>query len=181
MKIYCLGDSLTYGYGVNYGDGWVELVNKSDLPFDLYNAGINGDTLEGMRLRLGHKKDWSGFEMVTLLGGTNDILMGAHFESCYQKYTRICDEILEKGLKPIIMIPMEMVYDYGQCNEELEKYRECLLQYAEDNKFLSIDFHSLFREGMQKGENLMDGDVHPNKRGYYLMAELVKNKFLSLV
>lgn len=181
MKILCLGDSLTQGYGVNYGLGWVELLNKDGTNMELYNEGLNGDTLEGMRLRLGHKKDLKIYKAVTLMGGTNDILMGANFESCYQKYKRICDEIIEKGSKPIIMAPMEVVYDYGNINKQIKKYHDVLLELSEEKECIFIDFHSLFEEAKNRCENVMDGDVHPNEKGYYLMAELVKSKLSSLV
>ena len=42
MRIYCLGDSLTTGYGVSGSDCWVRRVAVK-TGFDMINAGLNGD------------------------------------------------------------------------------------------------------------------------------------------
>ena len=44
MKIVCLGDSLTYGYGVPRKDGWVSLAARA-TGHTLVNRGVSGDTL----------------------------------------------------------------------------------------------------------------------------------------
>ena len=44
MKIVCLGDSLTYGYGVPRKDGWVSLAAQA-TGHTLVNKGVSGDTL----------------------------------------------------------------------------------------------------------------------------------------
>lgn len=101
-----LGDSLTHGYGVPEGQGWVELL-AHDLAFKgsyMENHGIDGDTLQGMynrlerilsaKVRAPKSHESSGLaEGVTsktapvlcLLGGTNDILMGRSADYCFKK------------------------------------------------------------------------------------------------
>ena len=41
MKIVCLGDSLTYGYGVPQKDGWVSLAAQA-TGHTLVNRGVSG-------------------------------------------------------------------------------------------------------------------------------------------
>lgn len=91
-----LGDSLTHGYGVPEGQGWVELL-AHDLAFKgscMENHGIDGDTLQGMynrlerilsaQVRAPEPYKSSGLaegnasktaSILCLLGGTNDILI----------------------------------------------------------------------------------------------------------
>lgn len=101
-----LGDSLTHGYGVPKGQGWVELL-AHDLAFkDSYmeNHGKDGDTLQGMynrlerilsdQVRAPEPHESSGLAegdasetttILCLLGGTNDILMGRSADYCFKK------------------------------------------------------------------------------------------------
>lgn len=101
-----LGDSLTHGYGVPEGQGWVELL-AHDLAFKgsyMENHGIDGDTLQGMYNRLERilsaqvkppeVHESSGLaegdasktaSILCLLGGTNDILMGRSADYCFKK------------------------------------------------------------------------------------------------
>lgn len=101
-----LGDSLTHGYGVPEGQGWVELLAR-DLAFKgshMENHGLDGDTLQGMYNRLERilsaqvrvpvphessglaKADASNTaSTLCLLGGTNDILMGRSADYCFKK------------------------------------------------------------------------------------------------
>lgn len=101
-----LGDSLTHGYGVPDGQGWVELL-AHDLAFKgsyMENHGIDGDTLQGMynrlerilsaQVRAPKPHGSSGLAegdasetttILCLLGGTNDILMGRSADYCFKK------------------------------------------------------------------------------------------------
>lgn len=101
-----LGDSLTHGYGVPEGQGWVELL-AHDLAFKgsyMENHGIDGDTLQGMynclerilsaQVRAPEPYKSSGLaegnasktaSILCLFGGTNDILMGRSADYCFKK------------------------------------------------------------------------------------------------
>ena len=101
-----LGDSLTHGYGVPEGQGWVELLAR-DLAFKgsyMENHGIDGDTLQGMynrlerllsvQVKVPESHESSGLaegdadknaSILCLLGGTNDILMGRSADYCFKK------------------------------------------------------------------------------------------------
>ena len=50
MKIICIGDSLTEGYGVGRPENWVTLLNERSEN-DIINKGISGDTTGGMLAR----------------------------------------------------------------------------------------------------------------------------------
>ena len=50
MSIICIGDSLTFGYGVNESENWVSVVSKR-IKERIINKGIPGDTTCQMKER----------------------------------------------------------------------------------------------------------------------------------
>jgi len=46
LSIVCIGDSLTFGYGVNKSENWVSLV-ATRVKEKIINKGIPGDTTSG--------------------------------------------------------------------------------------------------------------------------------------
>ena len=52
MKLFCLGDSLTFGFGMSRNVRWTTLVEQ-ETGWQVVNRGINGDTTGGMLARLG--------------------------------------------------------------------------------------------------------------------------------
>ena len=77
MEIICIGDSLTYGYGVRRTQRWTELATERS-GWKLINHGVCGDTTGGMLVRmreilrdLHSGKDERCF---LLMGGYNDLV-----------------------------------------------------------------------------------------------------------
>ncbi len=50
-KLICIGDSLTFGYGVHLSQRWTRLCAQ-ETGWELANEGINGDTTGGMLARM---------------------------------------------------------------------------------------------------------------------------------
>lgn len=74
MKIVCLGDSLTTGYNLAPGEGWVDLLNR-ETPHLWVNAGVAGDTSTGLLVRLQSQALPQKPDMVLFMGGDNDIML----------------------------------------------------------------------------------------------------------
>ena len=51
MKLICIGDSLTFGYGVRPFQRWTRLCAQ-ETGWEIVNEGISGDTTGGMLVRL---------------------------------------------------------------------------------------------------------------------------------
>lgn len=51
MKLICIGDSLTFGYGVRPSRRWTRLCAQ-ETGWEIVNEGISGDTTGGMLVRL---------------------------------------------------------------------------------------------------------------------------------
>ena len=75
--IHCFGDSLTEGYGVLPGEGWVALADHALKGITLYNHGLSGsmasDILDRLSAASGRVRKGEGY---FFMGGTNDILFG---------------------------------------------------------------------------------------------------------
>lgn len=74
MKIACIGDSLTYGFGLSRRDAWPSILGEFGL--EGVNLGINGDTTYGMLARLSQNLISDRFTHCVIMGGTNDIWFG---------------------------------------------------------------------------------------------------------
>ena len=48
MEIICFGDSITRGYDVPYGQGWVEICDASIENVHFTNYGEDGCSVQGM-------------------------------------------------------------------------------------------------------------------------------------
>ena len=48
MEIICFGDSITRGYDVPYGQGWVEICDASIEGVHFTNYGEDGCSVQGM-------------------------------------------------------------------------------------------------------------------------------------
>ena len=76
MKIVCLGDSLTYGFGVRRSKIWTKLA-QDKLGIEIINEGINGDTSGGMLSRFQDAVSSKRPDAVLIMGGANDLIVGA--------------------------------------------------------------------------------------------------------
>ena len=75
MIIACLGDSLTYGYGIPRPKVWTTLLARR-TGIDVRNCGINGDTTGGMLARFHPQVVQAGADAVLIMGGFNDLALG---------------------------------------------------------------------------------------------------------
>jgi lysophospholipase L1-like esterase len=179
MKLLCLGDSLTEGYGIEAGQTWVNLVKK-DLKIEVVNAGISGDTTAGMLSRcepllLKHKPTH-----IIILGGTNDLWFGLRDEFIISNIQAISRHAKHYGVEVLIGLPT-LSYNLNEANFVQENYSECirhfrskLIRYCnlEDKPYID------FSDNMVVEHFLNDG-LHPNRSGQIIMMGNVK-KILTL-
>ena len=73
MKIICMGDSITYGFGLpDLSKRWSDLVSAR-TGHTLINRGVSGDTTGGMLARCQTQVFNQAPDVMVLLGGINDI------------------------------------------------------------------------------------------------------------
>ena len=78
--ILVLGDSLAAGYGLERGEGWVDLMQQriadSGRSIEVINASVSGETTSGGLSRLPDLLELHQPDMVLLELGANDGLRG---------------------------------------------------------------------------------------------------------
>ena len=78
LECLILGDSISAGYGLPQGKGWVSLLKESlrisNYSFEITNASISGDTTAGGKQRLGKLIDQYQPNILIIELGANDEL-----------------------------------------------------------------------------------------------------------
>ncbi|BAH07437.1 hypothetical protein CKR_2386 [Clostridium kluyveri NBRC 12016] len=185
MKLVCLGDSLTSGYGVFKEDCWVSLI-RDLLKIEVLNKGINGDTMPGMLSRSYRDVVKNHPTHVIILGGSNDFMAGRRLKLVTDNLTEIIKESLNEGIIPIVgtepIIDKTLAerkwdgtVDYDKINILLNHYRNWILDFCTKNNIHYIDFHHCFLEKSKISSNnslFIDG-IHPTKTGHKLIAECI--------
>ena len=200
MQLLCFGDSLTNGYDVPRGLGWVELVQKEFPDVEIQNHGIDGDTLQGILYRLERVSSCTGSanskvpcsdgvavrraenkRYIFLMGGSNDILMGRDETYCFKKMIELIACARSKGATLIVGLPPQIDFDMAGLDLIMVRYIELLKQYCAEQHIDTIDFYRVIHDEDMQGKLVFAGDVHPNEPGYALMAEKAKKVLARLL
>ena len=193
MKIVCIGDSLTYGYGVYKERCWVDILRKS-LNVRILNRGINGDTSSGMLSRSFRDVVESKPDAVIIMGGSNDFLAGYGLIRVQENIIELIKEAEQFGIRPIIgvqtaieeelaMKKWNFDVDYSEINKKILEYRNWIIDYCEEKNIVYIDFYKALDDKMEsitEEEIYIDG-LHPTEFGHNVMGkcaiEVVNNLF----
>jgi acyl-CoA thioesterase I len=167
------GTSLTAGLGLEQEQAYPALIQKKidslDLPYQVVNAGLSGETTAGGRSRL----DWvlnQDVDVFVLELGANDGLRGVPVEESKRNLQAIIDAVRENnpGVK-IIIAGMQMPPNFGP--EYTRAFSNMFPELAEENDVLLIPF-ILENVGGIPELNQRDG-IHPTAEGQRIMAETV--------
>jgi acyl-CoA thioesterase-1 len=111
-----VGDSISAGYGLANGEGWVALLGKR-LAHDGYrervvNASISGDTTSGGRARLPALLREHRPSIVVIELGGNDALRGGDLEATRANLDAMVAAVQAARAKPLIL-GMKVPPNYG--------------------------------------------------------------------
>lgn len=191
-NILCLGDSLTFGYGSLKTNKWTELL-KTQTDDKVINEGINGDTTSGMLDRSLEIITSEDPDIITILGGTNDLLVGASVESITENLKLLCKEALENNIITILISPPPVFavmakklwapdINYNLLNQRISELNKMLKDFCADKH--SIHFISLFDEFKEKiapGSEAIyytDG-LHQSIEGHKLIFNILSKHLIS--
>jgi acyl-CoA thioesterase-1 len=163
VSLVALGDSLTAGYGLPQGDGFVpQLTAKlkaQGLDVDIINAGVSGDTTSGALSRLEWSVPPEADGVIVALGG-NDALRAIDPKVTAENLESLIGKIQARG-QAIFFIgmraPPNLGSDYTRAFDAI--YPALAQRYG-------LAYYPFFLEGVA-GEvdlNLSDG-IHPNATG----------------
>lgn len=180
-KLVLLGDSLTFGYGVNKKDSWAYNLSKH-LPFEIINKGINGDTTSSMLDRFYEDVSSLNPDYVFVMGGSNDLLCGRTISSIIANIEEIIKDYSSKniiiGIPPCIIKKMaeklfmpSSLYTYLETS--LPLLRTELIDLCNTYSIKYIDFYSLTLNNIDK--NIFIDGIHLNSLGNNLMLNEVLN------
>lgn len=193
MKMICLGDSLTFGAGVESARCWSTLF-RQESGWTVVNRGISGDTTGGMLARLRRDvleavhEEWGagGSCTVLVMGGSNDIFFSGTDSLARANMAAICYQLKAEGIAPLVGIPLpvdwvgapdkwEGVIDFRDSAAKMVEYQTWLRCFAKGAGVATVDFYRDFLDenGHIRHELYLDG-VHPNWRGHEEMARRLK-------
>ncbi|HAQ42222.1 MAG TPA: arylesterase [Clostridiales bacterium] len=183
MKIVCLGDSLTYGFGVRRSRSWTKLAQEKS-GMEIINEGICGDTSGGMLSRFQSAVSSQNPELVLIMGGVNDLIVGADLGTVKSNIMAMTHQAIAKYITPVIGIPTKIdlenvrqdwagFSDFNRVAEELDKYQHWIKDFCKTFNVKYIDFYSEFEKeaGDEVGDLYIDG-LHFNERGNEIIVEI---------
>lgn len=188
MKLVCIGDSLTTGYGVFKEDSWINILEKS-LNMEIINKGVNGDTTAGMLSRSLRDIIHQYPDFVFIMGGCNDIMCNDILEMIENNILELIEESIKYNITPIVGIEPPIIGElacihwssdsnYRKISSDQKKYRKWLVKYCIEKKLEYIDFFELFSiklKNTQPNKLSIDG-IHPSKLGHKMMANFALSK-----
>lgn len=111
-----VGDSISAGYGLAAGTGWVALlsarIDAERLPYRVVNASVTGDTTAGGRARLPTLLAQHKPAIVVVELGGNDGLRGGSLKSARDNLDWMVAEIGKAGAKAVL-VGMKLPPNYG--------------------------------------------------------------------
>ena len=189
------GDSITYGEYDGVFGGWVDILkryalqkyNEGSNELILFNLGIGGETTEGLLNRMSHEmkaRNSADGNIIFLGYGANDLAnkdgnqlvnpeqFKTNIEIAVQNAKQYSKDIFLVSILPLSENIDSKVSPTGKLrtNDNVLIYNQILKTIATENSLNYIDFHSVF---LQDKEILLSKDgVHPNEKGYGMMAEI---------
>lgn len=183
--ILALGDSLTAGYGLSRGDGFVPQLqgwlDAQGQDVTLINAGVSGDTTAGGLARL----EWSltpEVDAVIVALGGNDFLRGIDPAVSRANLERIVQIATDAGLE-VLLVGIVASANYGPDYQQAfnAMYPEIANTYG---TLLSRDFFDGFRAPVAGGASVADfmqrDGIHPSPAGVALVVENLGPQVITL-
>lgn len=158
--ILVMGDSLSAAYGVPTETAWVNLLRQRlddrDLPWQVVNASISGETTDGGQRRLPDMLDKHSPDIVIIELGGNDGLRGFPPRVTRNNLEDMITRSQQAGATPLL-VGMQMPPNYG------ERYTKAFAAiYPELADEHGIPFVPFFLEGIYNSDGLMQDDgIHP--------------------
>ena len=178
MKLICIGDSITFGYGVKYECRWPSLL-RSKRGWDVLNLGVNGDSTEGMLRRFAYTGEIAG-AAVHIMGGYNDIFCGGSATEALTNIEKLVFASISRGAAPVVGIPPEigkgvfsdMLFENreaGAACAEIRELAEDLRCFCRRENVPFVDYNDGWDDSW-----FLDG-VHPDEEGHRFICGRVES------
>lgn len=167
-----VGDSLSSGYGLAPGQGWVDLLDarlkKSAPQWRVVNASVSGDTTQNGLQRLAPALERQRPQGVLIELGGNDALRGTPPQVIRQNLVAMVRQAKAAGAW-VALLEAPVLPNYGKA------YSEAMARlYAEAAREERIALVPCFVCGVGVTDGMMQADgIHPNERAQEKMLDAV--------
>ena len=162
-----LGDSISAGYGIDRGKGWVELLQQQlGDDHQVINASISGDTTGGGLSRLKTLVEEHQPQFVLIELGGNDGLRGYPVHRMKQNLRAMIDLSRQCDVQPILFA-MRIPPNYGK--RYSDQFAAAYTELAEEENVPLLPF--LFNDIATDGNLLQEDGIHPTEQAQPLITE----------
>ena len=172
QRVVFMGNSITIGWLSHFPEYF------EGKPY--VNRGIGGQTTPQMLLRF--RQDVVNLKpaVVVILAGTNDIAgnTGPITLDQIMDNIRSMTQLAQANGIEVVLASVLPAYDYSwrpgmKPNEKIPKLNGMISRYAQEAKVVFLDYFSAMSDGNNGLKKNLGGDgVHPNRKGYQIMAPL---------
>lgn len=172
--VLILGDSLSAGYGVPEGQGWVDLLSRhwqeKQLKVQLINASVSGATTAAGLQRLPnllriHNPNW----LILELGG-NDGLQGKPINHIRANLQKMIDMAQSRRIQ-VYLVGMRIPPNLGK--RYTEPFFSMFAELAQSN---NIHYTPFLLDQVAGNPKLMLNDgIHPNTEGQALVYQSMRD------
>jgi acyl-CoA thioesterase-1 len=174
------GDSLSAGYGLPQGTGWVDLLQQKlaaeKRNYRVVNASISGETTLGGRNRLDAALRTHRPRAVVIALGANDGLRGQSIDSMVENLSAMARSARAAGAR-VLLVGMRIPPNYGP--QYTQKFHAAFADVAKAQKVPLVPF---LLDGFAERRELFQSDgIHPTQAAQPLMLETVWRKLEPLL
>jgi len=171
-SVLIVGDSLSSGYGLAPGKGWVELLDarlqKSAPDWRVVNASITGDTTQNGLLRLQPALDRHRPQGVLIELGGNDALRGAPPAEIKRNLQTMIRQAKAAGAW-VALLEAPVLPNYGKAYADA--VAKLYVDLAREEKIVRVP---CFVCGVGVTDGMMQADgIHPNEKAQPKMLDAV--------
>ena len=166
--ILVFGDSISAGYGIPVGQGWVALLQakleRLGYGYRVVNASVSGETTAGGLDRLPRALALHRPRILILELGGNDGLRALPVQQMRANLGRMLRLARSAGTS-VVLLGMRMPPNYGP--EYTAQFQRAFVDAAKAHRVAFVPF---FLQGIATQPALMQADgLHPNVRGQALL------------
>lgn len=159
-NVVVFGDSLSYGYGAPRGQSYPDLIGQK-ISRSVINLGRNGETAVGATHRIEEALEQNPYMVLIEFGG-NDFMRGVDFQQTVQAVSDMIDRVQSAGAVAVVV---DTGGFYG-----MKKYSKAYQKLAKEKGAV---FVKGILDGVFGKTALMSDQIHPNAKGYEIVADKV--------
>lgn len=177
-KILIMGDSISAGYGLRNGLGWVDLMSLrlKNQNTQIINASISGETTAGGRQRVNPLIQQITPDVLIIELGANDGLRGFPIEMTKGNLDHMIKSAKTKQIK-VLLLGMKIPSNYGA--EYTNQLQKMYANLATEHQIALVPF---LLEGIALRRELFQEDcLHPNETAQPMILDRVIPKLKPLL